>query len=165
MVAVPCSGATFNSCVPFGVVQASAIEELVLRRIAWVHCCVQFFRDVPSRRVTSRVAQALGVRRSAGVRVDARVHQGGVEEIVLDFKRCFSFPTEEMLHRIACGEIKRRARLATPYAEHVAVRFGFFLPRVGLLKDHHDMESARQAAKAQERPEAASPKLPLSTDD
>jgi hypothetical protein len=64
----------------------------------------------------------------------------GVPALVLDFKRFFSFPTDELLRRIARGEIQRRARLTTPYAEHLSVRFGFSLQRVGLTKEHHDVD-------------------------
>jgi hypothetical protein len=67
----------------------------------------------------------------------------GVPALLLDFKRFFTFPTDELLARISCGEVKRRARLATPYAEHLAVRFGFFFQRVGLTREHHDAERER----------------------
>lgn len=76
----------------------------------------------------------------SSVPVAADRESAGLPALVLDFKRLFSFPTDELLRRIACREIRRRSRLATPYAEHLGVRFGFFLQRIGLVKEHHDAE-------------------------
>jgi hypothetical protein len=76
----------------------------------------------------------------ARVPAHADASDAGLDALVLDFKRFFSFPTDELLRRIRCGEIRRRGRLTTPYAEHLAVRFGFFLQRIGLDVDHHDAE-------------------------
>lgn len=64
-----------------------------------------------------------------------------VPALVIDFKRFFSFPTEELLRVIGRGEVQRGPRLTTPYAEHLAVRFGFFIQRVGLNVEHHDVEA------------------------
>jgi hypothetical protein len=63
----------------------------------------------------------------------------GVPDLILDFKRVFTYPTEHLLEAIRTGEVHRRACLTTPYAEHLGVRFGHFLQRVGLPRDHHDV--------------------------
>jgi hypothetical protein len=69
----------------------------------------------------------------------------GVPSLVLDFKRFFTYPANELLRVIASGETVRRARLVTPYVEHVSDRFGFFTQRIGLPRDHHDCDHAPQA--------------------
>jgi len=66
----------------------------------------------------------------------------GVPALVLDFKRFFTYPTEEFLQAVKRGEIQRRSRLLTPYAEHLSSRFGYFILRIGLPLDHHDMPAS-----------------------
>ncbi len=61
----------------------------------------------------------------------------GIEPLLLDFKRVFSYPTDQLLGSIERGEAMRRGRLVTPFAEHLSSRFGFFMARVGLPIDHH----------------------------
>lgn len=68
----------------------------------------------------------------------------GLPVLLLDFKRFFCVPMEELLKRLTRQEVRRRTRLATPFAEHLSVRFGFFLQRVGLDREHHDL--AREMA-------------------
>lgn len=65
----------------------------------------------------------------------------GIPSIVLDFKRLFTYPTEELLISISHGETKQRARLSSPYVEHLSSRFGYFIQRVGLPHDHHNFET------------------------
>jgi hypothetical protein len=65
----------------------------------------------------------------------------GVAALVLDFKRVFTYPMEELLRAIARGETRRRARLITPYAEHLSDRLGYFVQRVGLPRDHHRFDT------------------------
>lgn len=60
----------------------------------------------------------------------------GLPELICDFKRYFTIPTDEIYHRINAQETKRRCRLASPYLEHLAVRFGYFSQRVALPLDH-----------------------------
>ena len=71
-------------------------------------------------------------------RVDASCDavQIGVVELVVDFKRYFTLPTDEVYHRIARGEAKRRCVLVSPYLEHFSTRFAHFLSRVALPQDH-----------------------------
>lgn len=68
------------------------------------------------------------------------VSGAGIPALVLDFKRLFAYPTPELLGAIERGETRRRTRLFTPYAEHLSDRFGHFVQRVGLPRDHHDFE-------------------------
>jgi hypothetical protein len=65
----------------------------------------------------------------------------GIPSMVLDFKRFFTYPTEELLNSISRGEARQRARLSSPYVEHLSSRFGYFIQRVGLPQDHHNFET------------------------
>jgi len=63
----------------------------------------------------------------------------GFPSLILDFKRAFSVPIEQFLRAVQQGETKRRGVLVAPYIEHLGVRFGYFLQRVALHRDHHDV--------------------------
>jgi len=63
----------------------------------------------------------------------------GIPALILDFKQIFSLPTAELLVNAREGEVLRRARLAPQYLEHLSSRAAYFLHRVGLPKDHHDL--------------------------
>lgn len=62
--------------------------------------------------------------------------QKGLPELVLDFKRCFSVPIDELYRRIELGETLRRCVLLGPYLEHLSSRSAYFLSRVALPSDH-----------------------------
>jgi hypothetical protein len=64
-----------------------------------------------------------------------RLHEG-LPELAIDFKRCFTLPTEEIYKRIEIGEARRRCVLVSPYLEHLSSRFAYFLSRVALPEDH-----------------------------
>lgn len=64
------------------------------------------------------------------------VMKTGIPELTLDFKRYFTIPTDELYYRISKGEVQRRCRLNSPYLEHLAVRFGYFVYRIALPHDH-----------------------------
>lgn len=57
-------------------------------------------------------------------------------ELVIDFKRYFTLPTDEVYRRIELGEARRRCVLVSPYMEHLSSRFAYYLSRVGLPTDH-----------------------------
>jgi hypothetical protein len=57
-------------------------------------------------------------------------------ELVIDFKRYFTLPTDELYRRIELGEAQRRCVLLSPYMEHLSSRFAYYLSRVGLPTDH-----------------------------
>ena len=59
-----------------------------------------------------------------------------IGELVIDFKRYFTVPTDELYVRIKNGETKRRCRLIHPYLEHLSSRFAYFQSRVALPEDH-----------------------------
>lgn len=59
----------------------------------------------------------------------------GLTALALDFKNYFTLPTDELYARLSRG-IRRRCRLSTPYAEHLAHRFFKFQSRVALPRDH-----------------------------
>ena len=65
---------------------------------------------------------------------DAR--QIGLPELVTDFKRYFTIPTDELYKRIELEEAQRRCVLASPYLEHFSSRFAYFFARVALPLDH-----------------------------
>ena len=60
----------------------------------------------------------------------------GIPELVIDFKRYFAIPTDELYFRIESGETLRRCVLLSPYLEHLSCRFAHYLGRVGLPTDH-----------------------------
>jgi hypothetical protein len=62
--------------------------------------------------------------------------QQGLPELAIDFKRCFTLPTEEVHRWIEIGEAQRRCVMVSPYLEHLASRFAFFLSRIALPEDH-----------------------------
>ena len=59
-----------------------------------------------------------------------------IGELVIDFKRYFTVPTDELYVRIKFGETKRRCRLDHPYLEHLSSRFSYFQSRIALPEDH-----------------------------
>lgn len=60
----------------------------------------------------------------------------GIVELVIDFKKYFTIPTDEVYLRSERGEVKRRCALISPYLEHFSSRFAYFLSRVALPMDH-----------------------------
>ncbi len=67
---------------------------------------------------------------------ESDAEKAGLPEIGIDFKRCFTMPTEEVYRRIEIGEAKRRCYLNSPYKEHLSKRFAYFLSRIALPSDH-----------------------------
>ena len=63
----------------------------------------------------------------------------GLPELIVDFRRFFALPTDEVYLRISLGEAKRRCRLVSPYLEHFGSRFSFFCQRVALPRDHESI--------------------------
>lgn len=57
-------------------------------------------------------------------------------ELVIDFKRYFTVPTDVLYRRIELGESARRCVLVSPYLEHLSGRFAHYLSRVALPSDH-----------------------------
>ncbi|MCW5963361.1 MAG: hypothetical protein KIT83_04925 [Bryobacterales bacterium] len=55
----------------------------------------------------------------------------GLPELVADFKRVFSLPTDELYARLAMG-LKRRVVIMPPYLQHLSTRFGYYCLRVAL---------------------------------
>jgi hypothetical protein len=60
----------------------------------------------------------------------------GVPCLGCDFKRFFTIPSDEVYRRIELQQISRRARLLTPFAEHLLSRFCTFQARVPLPENH-----------------------------
>jgi hypothetical protein len=59
----------------------------------------------------------------------------GVPELVIDFKRYFTLPTDLVYDSLLNG-CTRRTVLLTPYKEHLCSRFSFYISRVALPRPH-----------------------------
>lgn len=59
----------------------------------------------------------------------------GIADLAIDFKRYFTIKTDEVYAQLAI-EARRRARLISPYLEHLCDRFAYFQQRVALPEDH-----------------------------
>jgi hypothetical protein len=62
----------------------------------------------------------------------------GLPELVIDFRRCFTLPPDEIYRQCTLdgpSGAKRRCRLATPYREHLQCRAAFYFQRVALPDD------------------------------
>jgi hypothetical protein len=60
----------------------------------------------------------------------------GLPALGIDFKRCFTIPTDELLFRFREANAWRRTRLTTPWAEQLSSRFAYYYARVALPADH-----------------------------
>ncbi len=60
---------------------------------------------------------------------------GGLPELAIDFRLYFTVRTDEVYRRMG-HSTGRRCRLSTPYVEHLADRFSYYLARVALPEDH-----------------------------
>lgn len=70
------------------------------------------------------------------VEPEADAIKQGIPALVIDFKRYFSIPTDEVLRRLEIGELRRRACLESPYREQLATRLFYFQFRVALIEEH-----------------------------
>ncbi len=61
----------------------------------------------------------------------------GIASLGCDFKRYFTIPTDELYKRVSSDGFGRRARLVTPYAEHLLLRFCAFQARLPLPEPHN----------------------------
>ncbi|MCH8852072.1 MAG: hypothetical protein IID41_05405 [Planctomycetes bacterium] len=66
------------------------------------------------------------------------VERRGLPATILDFKRYFTIPTDELYRRLSddADIVRRRCRLNTPFAEHLSCRFFYFQMRVALPEEH-----------------------------
>lgn len=55
----------------------------------------------------------------------------GLPDLIADFKRVFSIPTDELYMRLQLG-LRRRVVLQSPYLQHLSTRFGYYCFRVAL---------------------------------
>ena len=60
----------------------------------------------------------------------------GVPELVVDFKRYFSLPIDEVYSRLGSEELQRRCLFNHPYLQHLITRFWYFQCRVALPEQH-----------------------------
>jgi hypothetical protein len=67
----------------------------------------------------------------AAIPDDSDSRREGLPELVADFKRVFSIPTEELYLRLR-GGTNRRSTLQSPFLQHLSTRFGYFCLRVAL---------------------------------
>ena len=98
-------------------------------------------RDSNRSRIWSRIRQNKDERyqffESIETCHDLQREDEKIGELVVDFKRYFTVPTDELYVRIKYGETRRRCRLIHPYLEHLSSRFAYFQSRVALPEDHH----------------------------
>lgn len=59
----------------------------------------------------------------------------GIPALCFDFRHYVTVPTDELYERLKQGG-RRRCRLLSPYLEHLSNRFGHYLGRIGLPRDH-----------------------------
>lgn len=59
----------------------------------------------------------------------------GLPALGIDFKRCFTVPTDELYAQLNSGA-RRRTQLNSNYLEHFNQRFAGYLSRVALLREH-----------------------------
>ena len=55
----------------------------------------------------------------------------GLTDLVADFKRVFTVPTDELYARLQYGA-RRRSMLQSPFLQHFSARFGYYCLRVAL---------------------------------
>jgi hypothetical protein len=60
----------------------------------------------------------------------------GIPSLGCDFKRFVTIPIDEVYKRLELNPAIRRARLLTPYAEHLLHRFCNFQSRIPLPENH-----------------------------
>ena len=61
---------------------------------------------------------------------------GGLPEMVVDFKRYFAIPVDEVYARFNIGELQRRCCFHAPYLQHLATRFYYYQYRIALPEQH-----------------------------
>lgn len=63
--------------------------------------------------------------------------KGGLPALIVDFRRLFTIPSQELYRQIETGgAIRRRCRLVVPYREHLQNRLAMYLSRIALDRDH-----------------------------
>jgi len=98
-----------------------------------------------------------GIRRHADPRyhlleavppdLDCLAH--GLPELIIDFKRCYTMPADEIYRQCGLQDgAKRRCRLDTLYREHLQTRAAFYLQRVALPEDRDNQVAAVPALSA-----------------
>ncbi|MBZ9693926.1 hypothetical protein [Mesorhizobium sp. CO1-1-9] len=60
----------------------------------------------------------------------------GLPDLVVDFKRLFSVPAEDLAKQVKAGTAVRRCRLEMPYREQFQSRVAFYLQRVAVPEPH-----------------------------
>lgn len=56
----------------------------------------------------------------------------GLSALVIDFKRVFTVPTDELYRRVSIGQIRRRSMLEGLFLQDLSNRFGYYHLRVAL---------------------------------
>lgn len=63
----------------------------------------------------------------------------GVPALLLDFRKIFTVPTEELYAQITANIARRRCFLTPPYLQDLCFRFAFSIARPGLPKPHWEL--------------------------
>lgn len=93
------------------------------------------------RRITQNIDERYGFLEQVAAEHDACGE--GIPELGIDFKRYFTLATPEIYSQVDHGVAKRRARLLSPYLEHLASRFMAFQARVALPRSHRQLPRAQ----------------------
>src|SRR5690606_7200704 len=85
------------------------------------------------RRIKSHNAERYHLISAVAPENDLLSH--GLPDLIIDFRRFYTMPAEEIYRQCASteeGAAKRRCRLDTPFREHLQSRAAFYLQRVAL---------------------------------
>jgi len=86
----------------------------------------------------------------------------GLPELVIDFKRCYTMPADEIYRQCELQKgAKRRCRLDVLYCEHLQNRAAHYLQRVALPEDRVDQSAAAAPVVAAPAPAV----VPVAADD
>ena len=89
------------------------------------------------RRLTENREERFQYLRNVPIAADARGI--GIEEIVIDFRRNFTVPTEYLYSQLGL-EVQRRTVLRSPYLEHLSQRYARYLSRIALPVGHNEAQ-------------------------
>lgn len=116
---------------------------------------VLLFEMLPTLEMFSKVNAASAFRKTIRENKNERYHLleevpqsadlcgRGLPEMLIDFRRYFTIPSDEMAVQcslLAPGNAKRRCRLEMPYREHLQCRAVFYMQRVMLPLEHGKCE-------------------------
>jgi len=94
----------------------------------------KFETKTPWKRTTQNKEERYQFLERVGSSVDLQGE--GIRALGIDFKDCFTTPTDILYSSINEGLTLKRCRLVRPYNDHVNSRFAYFQSRIGLPDEH-----------------------------